>query len=89
MYKAHVFICTNSPDRTGKCGNLNSELLKKKVKDQCKEKFGKEVRVSSSGCLGKCEHGIATVIYPQNKWLLGLNSEEDFLLTTEVENSIK
>lgn len=85
MYKAHLFICTNSPDRPGKCGNADSESLRKMVKEECKARYGKEVRVSSSGCLGKCEQGIAAVIYPQNKWLLELKPDESPKILSEID----
>jgi predicted metal-binding protein len=82
-YKAHLFICTNSPDRTGKCGSKNSEELRKRLKDRCKKEFAPgALRVNSSGCLGACENGIAAVLYPQQEWFLNLtlDSGEDTLI---------
>jgi (2Fe-2S) ferredoxin len=73
-YKAHLFVCTNSPDRPGKCGHKNAENLRRRLKDRCKDAFGKSVRVSSAGCMGKCEDGIAVIVYPQNTWIL--NAED-------------
>ncbi len=75
-FQAHVFICTNKPDNPNKCGSKGSEDLKAELKERCKKEFGKRVRVSSSGCLGYCEHGIATVIYPQNDWYLELSKKD-------------
>ena len=75
-YKTHLFICTNSPDNPLKCGGKGSEELRKQVKEQCAAKFGKAVRVNSSGCLGYCEQGIAAVIYPQGQWHLNLKKED-------------
>lgn len=75
-YKTHLFICTNSPDKEGKCGHKGSENLRKELKDSCRKEFGKEVRVNSSGCLGYCEHGIAAVIYPDGEWLLDLKEKD-------------
>jgi (2Fe-2S) ferredoxin len=75
-YKTHVFVCTNSPDKLGKCGSKGSESLRKGLKDQCRDEFGKSVRVNSAGCLGFCEHGIAAVIYPAGEWLLDLKDTD-------------
>lgn len=79
-YKAHLFICTNSPEKSGKCGGKGAEDLRKDLKERCKNAFGKEVRVNSAGCLGYCERGIAAVIYPQEKWYFDLTKHDaDFL----------
>jgi (2Fe-2S) ferredoxin len=75
-YKTHLFICTNAPDKPGKCGHKGSEELRKELKDRCRNEFGKSVRVNSSGCLGMCERGIAAVIYPEGKWLLDLQKTD-------------
>lgn len=88
MFKAHVFICTNSPDRPGKCGNLNSEKLRIQVKEECKKKYGKDVRVSSSGCMGQCEKGIAAVIYPANHWLLTLNESDTSKVLDAIDQTL-
>lgn len=75
--KVHLFICTNSPDKKGKCGYKNADKLRSCIKDRAKEQdWGKSVRVNSSGCLGQCEYGIAAVIYPEGKWLLNQEANE-------------
>lgn len=75
-YKTHLFICTNAPDKDGKCGSKGSEKLRKEVKELCKNEFGKSVRVNSAGCLGYCEKGIAAVIYPKGEWLFELDQHD-------------
>ena len=77
--ECHLFICTNSPDREGKCGHKGSEQLRQKVKEQLlTEANEKKVRVNAAGCLGHCEDGITAVIYPQAEWMLNLkNTDED------------
>ncbi len=55
------------------------------VKEQCKEKFGKDVRVNSSGCLGYCERGIAAVIYPAGEWIFDLTKKDDEALVEKVK----
>ena len=88
-YKTHGFICTNSPDKNGKCGSKDCEELRRNLKDRCKEKFGKDaVRVNSSGCLGYCEHGIAAVIYPEGKWLLDQTKKDEDSIFEEIRKSV-
>lgn len=77
-YKAHLFVCTQSPDKEGKCGHKNSEILRQKVKKACQEQgLGKSIRINSSGCLGHCESGIAAVLYPSSDWKLNLNENSE------------
>lgn len=76
--KVHLFVCTNSPDRKGKCGFLDSEKLRKRLKERASdEDWGKDVRVNSSGCLGQCENGIAAVIYPKGEWFFHETANAD------------
>lgn len=87
-YKTHLFICTNGGTNPEKCASKGSENLRAQVKDQCKA-LGKEVRVNASGCLGKCEHGIAAVIYPEATWLVNLTENDNTKLVEAVETSLK
>ncbi len=86
--KLHLFICTNSPDKEGRCGHKGSENLKKEVKMACSQ-FGKEVRINSSGCLGQCEKGIAAVLYPQGKWFFNHTAEDKDFFTNLITEEIK
>ncbi|PIS10836.1 MAG: 2Fe-2S ferredoxin [Bdellovibrio sp. CG10_big_fil_rev_8_21_14_0_10_47_8] len=88
-YKQHLFICTNSPDREGKCGSKGSEELRLALKQRCGKEFGKDVRVNASGCLGHCERGIAAVLYPQGEWFLDLAKEDQEVLFRAVQEKIK
>jgi predicted metal-binding protein len=90
LMKAHLFVCTNGKDVPGKCGHKNSENLRKKLKETCSQQsWSKEVRINASGCLGKCEQGIAAVLYPQGIWKTQLQEtshDELFnLVKSEVE----
>ena len=88
-YKKHLFICTNGNDNPQKCAYKKSEELHKALKARCKDQtWSKEVRINKSGCLDKCEHGIAAVMYPEAKWLLNLNSDDVDTLFKEVEKGM-
>ena len=83
MYRQHVFICTNGKGETAdpnakkpRCGWKNSEQLRADLKAECAQRFGKNVRINSAGCLGQCERGIAAVIYPQAEWFYELTNSD-------------
>ena len=71
-YTHHIFVCTNQKG-AGKacCANSGGESffdhLKTKLKELGLHGEGK-VRVSKSGCLGRCDLGPCIVIYPEGIW---------------------
>ena len=71
-YKKHLFICTNQKLEGKQCcantgGELFFEYLKKKMGALDLHGPGK-IRVSKSGCLGRCTLGPALVVYPEGTW---------------------
>lgn len=90
-YKSHLFVCTASPDKPGKCGHKGSEKLRAKLKEMCRDSFGKEVRVNSAGCLGYCESGITCALYSENKspeWFLEMKDTDHDILYNAVKKSL-
>ena len=71
-YNRHVFVCVNQK-AAGKtcCANTGGEqffdYLKLKLLEMGQHGVGK-VRVSKSGCLGRCASGPCIVIYPDEVW---------------------
>ncbi len=71
-YQQHIFVCgqQKSPGKTC-CANTGGEAffkyLKKALKAQQLSGPGK-IRVSQSGCLGRCRLGPCLVIYPEGVW---------------------
>lgn len=71
-YTKHVFVCTNQK-AAGKvcCANSGGEpffdYLKKQLKERGLHGEG-QIRVSKSGCLGRCGQGPCLVIYPEGVW---------------------
>lgn len=80
QYQRHIFVCTNQKT-TGKscCANHNSpaavEYLKAALIEKGMHGPGK-VRVSASGCLGRCKKGPCAVVYPEGVWY-SYDSERD------------
>lgn len=71
-YKKHVFICTNQKAAGKKCcaesgGEDYLNYLKVKLLELDLHGPGK-IRVSKSGCLGRCNSGPGMVIYPDGIW---------------------
>ncbi|WP_058533307.1 (2Fe-2S) ferredoxin domain-containing protein [Legionella saoudiensis] len=71
-YSKHVLICTNQK-AAGKqcCANSGGEefftYMKSRLSELGMHGPGK-VRVSKSGCLGRCDLGPCVVIYPEGVW---------------------
>ncbi|WED42473.1 (2Fe-2S) ferredoxin domain-containing protein [Legionella cardiaca] len=71
-YDKHVFLCTNQKI-PGKqcCANAGGEpffdYMKSRLLELGLHGPGK-VRISKSGCLGRCSEGPCIVIYPEGIW---------------------
>lgn len=71
-YTKHVFLCTNQKE-DGKtcCANASAaeyfDYLKTKLLAMQIHGPGK-IRVSKSGCLGRCSLGPCVVVYPEGVW---------------------
>ena len=71
-YTKHVFLCTNQKDAGKKCcassgGMPFFEYMKAKLLELNLHGPGK-IRLSKSGCLGRCSEGPCIVIYPDGIW---------------------
>ncbi|WP_172464982.1 (2Fe-2S) ferredoxin domain-containing protein [Legionella birminghamensis] len=71
-YTRHVFVCTNQKaDGKVCCANSGGieyfEHLKERLLELGAHGPGK-IRVSKSGCLGRCSQGPCVVIYPEGVW---------------------
>jgi (2Fe-2S) ferredoxin len=90
-YDAHLFICTNEKQGKPCCAAKSaSELrdqLKKISKDPSRGWEGR-VRVNNSGCLDRCQEGIAAVLYPQGEWFTNLKSTDVEVLVDAIETAL-
>ncbi len=71
-YQKHWFICTNERSNgKASCGNAGGDAVCKYLKQKIKEKNlsgPQQWRVSSSGCMGRCQDGPVLVVYPAGTW---------------------
>ena len=75
--KRHLFICTNKPKCGDNCGSKLSHELVKELKSRLKEEeLWSDFKVTGSACLGGCAFGINAALYPDNKFITELNSED-------------
>jgi len=74
QYEKHVFVCTSGPycwfdgDTEEILKNFQRQVSKADLKDQ--------IRINRSGCLNHCGHGPMMVVYPDNVWYNGVQSED-------------
>ncbi len=92
FYKNHLFFCTNqrADDVRPCCANRGSKELMSYAKKQVKalDLAGPgKVRVSSAGCLGRCEEGPAAVVYPEGTWYTCMDqSDVDEIIEKHLKN---
>ena len=70
-YRCHVFCCINqrpAGNSRGSCAEKGSVKLRAYMKARAKEMGLKDVRINAAGCLDRCEHGPAILIYPEGVW---------------------
>ncbi len=72
FYQHHLFFCLNQKVEGKKCcaqaqAQKYFEYAKERIQ-QLKLWGPHQIRVSSSGCLGRCALGPALVIYPEGVW---------------------
>lgn len=69
-YDLHVLVCTNVKEKGQSCGPKGAFDLMKNIKSWSKDAgLPGKIRVNQSGCLGRCEAGIACVAYPNGSWI--------------------
>lgn len=71
-YQKHLFLCVNQrPEGKACCANHDAagacSYAKMQVKQLGLAGPGK-IRVSNSGCMGRCEEGPVAVVYPEGHW---------------------
>ena len=71
-YRHHVFVCTNKRDGRAACEDHGAKAALAQAKEAVKSLAPQArdgVRISASGCLGRCAHGPVAVAYPEGKWV--------------------
>lgn len=76
----HILVCgsfraNGAPQ--GVCNKKNSMGLLQYLAQELADRGMTNVVVSSTGCLKVCDRGPAMVVYPENWWYGGIESESD------------
>lgn len=88
-YQKHVFFCTNQKANAKPCCQDKDALdffTYAKAAVQAQELWGAgKIRISTSGCLGRCVNGPVLVIYPDNVWYTyQSNADIDDIIATHL-----
>lgn len=72
FFEKHLFFCTNQKEAGKKCCQDADaisffEYTKQRIHDLALNGPGK-IRVSKSGCLGRCSLGPCLAVYPEGVW---------------------
>jgi (2Fe-2S) ferredoxin len=93
FYIKHIFFCCNRKDNGSGCGFNGSDdaftFAKKYLKSR--DLHGEDkIRVTRSGCLGRCELAPVCVIYPEGVWYsyVDLNDVEEILDSHLIKGNI-
>ncbi len=86
-----IYVCNHRRDEKGKddCYSRGSKDLTDDLKKWAKENHGKEIRVFRSGCLGKCSEGIAIACYPEKKFLLEVEPDDEKKIKKGLEEALE
>ncbi len=69
-FRYHVFVCTQEkPEGVACCAaNGSAQLLETLQRELGARGLADQVQVSTSGCLGTCDHGPVMIAYPEGAW---------------------
>lgn len=93
FYKKHVFVCANQKMNGKKCcAEAGGADAFSYIKEQLmmRDLHGPDkIRVSKSGCLGRCAMGPCIAIYPEGVWYTYQNQDDldEIVQTHLVEGS--
>jgi (2Fe-2S) ferredoxin/predicted O-methyltransferase YrrM len=77
-FRFHVFVCTQEkPEWVPCCAAKGSAALLDALRRELGARgLADEVQVSTSGCLGTCEHGPVMIAYPDGAWYSELKAAD-------------
>jgi predicted metal-binding protein len=79
QYDLHILVCSNTKEKGQSCGPKGGQDIVDHLKVWTKSGesgLKGKIRVNKSGCLGKCESGVACVAYPKGEWVLEATSSD-------------
>ena len=74
----HIFVCASfrvDGDAKGICHKKGSNGFLAYIENEILDR-GLDAQITSTGCMKACDHGPVMVIYPENLWYGGIDSED-------------
>jgi len=78
--RKHIFLCASfraNGTPQGICDKSGGVALIQYLQEELDERGLTDIMLSLTSCLKVCDRGPAMVIYPDNTWYGGINSEDD------------
>lgn len=76
----HMFLCASfraNGDPQGICYKKGGPALVQYLQEELTDRGMTDVVISTTSCLKVCDRGPAMVVYPENTWYGGIESEDD------------
>lgn len=76
----HMFLCGSfraNGESRGICHKKGGAALVQYLQEELADRGMADVTVSTTSCLNVCDRGPAMVVYPDNTWYGGIESEDD------------
>lgn len=78
--KHHILVCNSfraNGDAQGFCNKKGAKEFLPYIENELVDRGLDNVQVSATGCLKVCDRGPVVVVYPENYWYGGVESEDD------------
>ncbi len=77
-FRFHVFLCTQEKPEGVPCCAANgaAKVLNALNRELAARGLANEVQVSTTGCMGTCEHGPVVIAYPEGVWYSEVKPED-------------
>ncbi len=78
--RKHIFLCASfraNGTPQGICDKSGGVALIQYMQEELADRGLHDIMLSLTSCLKVCDRGPAMVVYPENTWYGGINSEED------------
>ncbi len=75
----HIFVCASFRfigEPQGVCHKKGATSLLGYIENELIDRGMSDVNVSSTGCLKACDRGPIVIVYPENIWYGGVESED-------------
>lgn len=75
-YDRHIFVCLGEKCHKNDDGRDVYDHLKRKLKENAADPALRRVKRSQSKCLGVCQGGPISVVYPEGVWYCGMTKQK-------------